>query len=37
MKIHHRGTEYTEDVVFPLAGRRRPGKRAFACDESSLV
>jgi hypothetical protein len=37
LKIHHRGTEDTEDVVFSLAGRRRPGKRASASGESSLA
>jgi hypothetical protein len=35
VKIYHRGTEYTEGVVFSLAGRRRPGKRASASGESS--
>jgi len=35
LKIYHRGTEHTEDVVFSLAGRRRPGKRASASGASS--
>jgi hypothetical protein len=35
LKIHHRGTEDTEEGDFSLAGRRRPGKRASASGESS--
>jgi hypothetical protein len=34
--MNHRDTEDTERVVFSLAGRRRPGKRASAFGGSSF-
>ena len=34
--MNHRDTEVTERVVFSLAGRRRPGKRASAFGGSSF-
>jgi hypothetical protein len=35
--LNHGDTEATEDIVFSLAGRRRPEKKAIACGEGLFL